>query len=260
MWRNLVTDRVLVGQTGHTVGFKKRKAQYLKRLRKGVRPNKHFQRSWAKHTEKNFIMEVVELLPIKKMTRAEHSAALTESEQAWINYYKDLPGGVYNKNDPTDASRRGAVNSEETRRKLSEFMKGKPAWNKGVSPSAETRAKMSKAHKGIPRPRPRKEKPPKIKKERVQKPRPPLSEELRTQISEKLKGVPKSAEHRKNISDARTGEHHSDEARAKMSESAKNRPPMSEATKAKMSNTRKGRGWSEKRRAAYEASKLKSAA
>ena len=38
--------------------------------------------------------------------------------------------------------------SLESRKKMSEALKGKPAWNKGKSPSVETRKKMSEAKKG----------------------------------------------------------------------------------------------------------------
>jgi group I intron endonuclease len=46
--------------------------------------------------------------------------------------------------------KRGYRPSKETRRKLSEAQKGKPAYNKGKSPSPETREKMSKAMMGRP--------------------------------------------------------------------------------------------------------------
>ena len=38
--------------------------------------------------------------------------------------------------------------SDETRAKMSASMKGRKAWNKGISPSDDTRAKMSEACKG----------------------------------------------------------------------------------------------------------------
>jgi hypothetical protein len=52
---------------------------------------------------------------------------------------------------------KGISPSDEARKKMSESKKGKPAWNKGISPSEETRLKISKAgkcrsawNKGIP--------------------------------------------------------------------------------------------------------------
>ena len=47
-WFNLITGRVLVGQTGNTVGFIKRKAQYIYKLKAKKWENLHFQRSWNK--------------------------------------------------------------------------------------------------------------------------------------------------------------------------------------------------------------------
>jgi hypothetical protein len=42
----------------------------------------------------------------------------------------------------------GGSLSKEHRKKLSESLKGKPAWNKGISPSPETRQKQSKSMSG----------------------------------------------------------------------------------------------------------------
>lgn len=47
-----------------------------------------------------------------------------------------------------DSSRRGQTRSEETRKRMSEKAKGRPAYNKGQSPSAITREKLRAANLG----------------------------------------------------------------------------------------------------------------
>lgn len=43
--------------------------------------------------------------------------------------------------------------TDETKKKISDFRKGKVTWNKGISPSEETRKKLSDANKGSNNPR-----------------------------------------------------------------------------------------------------------
>jgi ABC-type arginine transport system ATPase subunit len=64
LWRNKIDGRVLVGQTGSTKGFLRRKFQYLSDLRSGryVKKNKHFQRTWNKCGENNFEFIILEIL------------------------------------------------------------------------------------------------------------------------------------------------------------------------------------------------------
>lgn len=102
--------------------------------------------------------------------------------------------------------------SVETRRKMSESLKGKPPWIKGNRHSAEARRKMSESHKGKPSPR----------KGAI------LSMGTRQKLSEAHKGKHLSAEHRRKLSEAHKGKpsplkgkHLSAETRRKMSESNK---------------------------------------
>ena len=93
-------------------------------------------------------------------------------------YDADDPEKGYNsKNDrPYSLKRTEALKgrklSEETKRKISESHKGKPAWNRGISLSDETRRKMSESHKGKP----------------VWNRGIPHSEETRRKMSEALRG------------------------------------------------------------------------
>ena len=93
-------------------------------------------------------------------------------------YDADDPEKGYNcKNDrPYSLKRTEALKgrklSEETKRKISESHKGKPAWNKGIPCSDESRRKMSESHKGKP----------------VWNKGIPHSEETRSKMSEALRG------------------------------------------------------------------------
>ena len=70
----------------------------------------------------------------------------------WEQYYiKELstkyPNG-YNLTDGGDG-RSGYQLSDEERKKMSESLKGRKAWNKGIPASEEIKRKLSEAHKGI---------------------------------------------------------------------------------------------------------------
>lgn len=82
---------------------------------------------------------------------------------------------------------KGKKHSDETRRKMSEVRKGKPAWNKGLHHSEETKQKISEVLKGRT-----------------------LSEEQKARISEAAKG-------NQNFK----GKHHSEETRQRISEANK---------------------------------------
>lgn len=116
MWHNKITGRVLVGQTQN---FSKRKAAYIGKLRRGAYiSNKHFQRSWTKNGENAFEFIILE--------RIAKLAFLTYFEQSYLNYYRTLPGGVYNEIGPADAPRRGTHISEIHKNQISMALKGIP--------------------------------------------------------------------------------------------------------------------------------------
>ena len=101
---------------------------------------------------------------------------------------------------------KGKKLSEETKQKISEWKKGKTTWNKGKKLSEETKKKMSEAQKG--------------KK---------LSEETRKKMSEAQKGKKFSEETRIKMSEAQKGEKHwnygkhlPEETKKKMSEARTN--------------------------------------
>ena len=108
---------------------------------------------------------------------------LDEWEQYYIKFYDTLYPNGYNLTEGGN----GGVPCEETRRKLSEARKGKPAHNKGVPMSEEQKKKLSEALKGTPPPNKGK----------------PMSEEQKKKISESKKNI--SDETRKKMSKERKG-------------------------------------------------------
>jgi hypothetical protein len=112
---------------------------------------------------------------------------------------------------------KGKTLSEETKRKMSEAKKGENHPNYGKSLSEETRKKLSEVHKNI-------------------------SEETRRKMSEAHKNP--SEETKRKLSEAQTGKIHSEETKRKISEASKGRT-HSEETKRKLSEASKGRTHSE---------------
>ena len=135
---------------------------------------------------------------------------MCSDEQYYIKLFKTLWPNGYNLTEGGD----GLIPCEETRKKLSEAHKGKPAHNKGV----------------------------------------PMSEEQKKKISEANKGKHHSEEQKKKISEALIGEknpfygrQHSEESKNKISEAKKGKPaynkgvPMSEEQKKKMRNDKRSK-------------------
>lgn len=125
-----------------------------------------------------------------------------------------------------ESGMKGKHRPEETKKKISEAMKGRISWNKGkhLGPlSEETRKRISEAHKG--------------KK---------ISEETKRKISEAHKGKKLSEEHRRKLSEANKGKISNrkgckltEETKRKISESHKGIHP-SEETNRKRSESLKG--------------------
>ena len=80
------------------------------------------------------------------------------------------------------------------------------------------------------------------------KKRPPMSEETKLKMSEKMKGVPKSDSHKMAISKAKKGKRFSPEHIEKLILAAKTRPSISNETRVKMSISHTGHETSEETR------------
>ena len=125
---------------------------------------------------------------------------------------KDLGTGILHNRTNGGDGVSGAVVSDETRRKMSEALKGKPR-------SKEIRRKISEAHKGKTH-----------------------SEKSRRNMSESQKGKTFSEETKRKLSEAKKGKTFSEEHKRKLSESQKGKS-RSEESKRKLSEANKGRKW-----------------
>ena len=137
---------------------------------------------------------------------------LPDFEIAYIKKHKTIVPLGYNLTLGGEGTL-GFKHSDESKQKMSESHKGRPAPNKGKKHSEEARRKMSEANKGRTPPN-------KGKKH---------SEETKRKIGEANKGKPSHFK----------GKKHSAKARRKLSESHKGRKASAE-TKQKMSESHKG--------------------
>lgn len=133
----------------------------------------------------------------------DSDADALEAETYWIRWYDTMAPNGYN----LTVGGEGGERSAETRRKLSEALKGKPK-------SKEHRRKLSEANAGV-----------KLSPERVEilrqaaKKRPPVSEETRRRKSASLRGRKLSPEHVEKLKTCRPNWRPSEETRRKMRES-----------------------------------------
>ena len=126
---------------------------------------------------------------------------------------KDLGTGIlHNRTDGGDGAS-GAVVSDETRRKMSEALKGKPR-------SKEIRRKISEAHRGKTH-----------------------SEESRRNMSESQKGKTFSEETKRKLSEAKKCKTHSEEHKRKNSEARKGKKCWNDGVVNKFSIECPGDGW-----------------
>ena len=136
---------------------------------------------------------------------------MCSDEQHYIEVFDTLWPNGYNLTKGGDG---GEIPCEEIRKKISDALKGKPAYNKGIPMSEETRKKIGEANKDKT-----------------------MSKEARKKISESMSGEKHPM----------FGKHHSKESKKKISDALKGKPapnkgkPMSEESKKKLSDSLKGK-------------------
>lgn len=207
---------------GSAVVLSKRLRQHRGDLVRGSHSNVKLQRAWNKAGSEAFLFYTIESI--------HDTARLLEREQFWIKFYRVIKHG-YNLS-PTAGSTLGipisavsrrkmalaqlqrAPMSEETRRKISDGLKGRPV-------SKETRERIAAAQKGKTR-------------------WPYQSKEWRAMMSGKMAGRSHSPETRERLRQAQLGKTHSVESRRKMSLSHTGKPIAPE-TVAKRAATITGR-------------------
>lgn len=112
--RNQITGQVLVGQS---LNLNRRKSAHICLANKNRHHNPYFQNSWNKYGAATFEFIVLEHVQDKHL--------LTAYEQSYLDYYRKLPGGVYNLVGPVDTPRTGSSHTEEARAKISLGNSGK---------------------------------------------------------------------------------------------------------------------------------------
>ena len=142
---------------------------------------------------------------------------------------KDLGTGILHNRTNGGDGVSGAVVSDETRRKMSEALKGKPR-------SKEIRRKISEAHKGKTHSEKSRRNMSESQKGKT------FSEETKRKLSEAKKGKTHSEETKRKLSEAKKGKTFSEEHNRKLSESQKGKS-RSEESKRKLSEANKGRKW-----------------
>lgn len=217
MIQNKVNNKIYIGQA---VDIKERWGDHRYYLRGNRnKPNKHLQNAWNKYGEDNFEFTII--------CKCDESQ-LNTFEQYYIFELMAYDNRVgYNKNygggsgRPTEETRKKLIENNgsrrpEVRKKMSESKRGENNNNYGKHHSEETRKKISEALKG------------KQAGENNYWYGKHLPEEVKKKISESHKGKTLSEEHRKKLSEAFKGEnhpmygkHHTEESRRKNSEAHK---------------------------------------
>lgn len=126
---HIASGKVYVGLSKN---LKDRARSHWYHLRETRHANTYLQAAYNKYGEDAFTLEIVEYVPVEK---------LTEREAFWISHYNSLStGNGYNIQIPREDGK-GYAMTEETKRKLSEALKGKKH-------SEESKQRMSLAQQG----------------------------------------------------------------------------------------------------------------
>lgn len=207
---NLLNNKFYIGST---ISFINRKANHLSQLKNNRHFNNHLQNDYNKCGKDNFVFDIVESV--------ENEFFLIKREQWYLDFFNP----EYNIYKQAGCHYK-ITHLEETKKKISEKLKGKPAWNKGLSGTYSTSLKGKKL------------------------PHKKLNDEQRKKISGEnahMYGKHLSKETREKIRLGNIGKKHTYESKKKISILAKCRI-MSDETKSKISNKLNGRIFSQEHR------------
>lgn len=172
--------------------FKKHKSDLCNNKHHSV----YLQRAWNKYGPKHFKFCVLETVLDKNL--------LIEREQEWINKLRSFDKNHGFNMSPSAGSILGMKLSEEAKRRIGNFFKGKPKSKSQIR-------KISEAMKGKPKSEEHK------RKSSAWKYDPEKIKVASGKISQALKGKKRSEQHRLNISKARRGKRAPEQAIANMS-------------------------------------------
>ncbi len=181
---NKINGKRYVGSAARSIT--ERRCKHVDALRDGNHPNRYLQNAWDKNGSANFVFLVLERCSSNKCI---------EREQYWINHYQSANREKGYNISPTAGSCLGVKQTEETRRKLSERMKG-------TKQSDETIQKRVNSWKSTV-----------------------LTEEGLKRWSERRRGKKRTEEGRKRMSDSRKGRPLSQLNRDGLREAWKKRSP-----------------------------------
>lgn len=133
-WYCTITDKWYIGQT---VNPEERFNKHIYLLKKD---NTHFHNALRKYGLNNFVYCILEDNVLREN--------LNLKEIEWIEYYDSFLNG-YNLTIGGDGIN-GVIQSKDTRKRISESLKGKPTWNKGKHLSENHKKKISESNKGKP--------------------------------------------------------------------------------------------------------------
>ena len=133
---NLIDKKIYIGSACY---LKRRKRQHFSLLKNNIHYNKHLQNAWNKYGEKNFKFEIIEECD---------KEILLKREQCWLDFYKCYDQAIgYNLN-PIAESNLGRHWDENTKKKISESLKGENNPFFGIPRSEEVKKKISIANSG----------------------------------------------------------------------------------------------------------------
>ncbi len=129
---NIINGKVYIGQSCH---INRRFMEHVSALTHNSCYNKHLQRSWNKYGQDAFRFEIVEECPVELLNEREmHYVQVFDSK---LNGYNQTDGG---------GGCRGYICSDETCRKLSEALRGRPKSPEVVQQMRERAIEWYKHH------------------------------------------------------------------------------------------------------------------
>lgn len=126
-----VNNKCIIGQTRNPIS--KRWAHYRNELKRNNHYNSYLQKAWNKYGESNFVFEILDEVYFEN--------SLDNLEIFWIKFFDSTnPSKGYNLES---GGKKNKKQSDETRKKISNSLKGLIPWQKGKPRTPEANKKQS---------------------------------------------------------------------------------------------------------------------